>query len=132
MTNKFLTISDNNEIGEVIGIVPSDLIDAFVPYGAVVKSGYMGEKGQWSWNQKEETLLFCIASNTWVNLYTLENIIKDNFIKHNETIEMFVPVSNITSSNSKGVKGQWSFSERHYYKCIATNTWIRHEVEKLF
>lgn len=52
--------------------------------------------------------------------------------EENDLTEMFVPVSNITSSNAKGIKGQWSFGEQYYYKCIATNTWIRYEVEKVF
>lgn len=115
-----------------------DFIEAFVPYGEIEKSGYLGKKGQWSWNQKEETLLFCIASNTWVDLYTLQNIKIDNFIKIASLIDGFVPPSLVPNSNATGKKGQWSIQVGHslhkgYFKlCIGTDTWIRFEVETLF
>lgn len=100
-----------------------DLTEAFVPYSDGIANNSTGIKGQWSWNPKEGTLLFCIASNTWVDLYTLENIIKDNFIKHDDAIEVFIPYSKLVSTNYKGIKGQWSYSLDYFYLCIATDTW---------
>lgn len=117
-------------------VLHTELADAFVPYIQIEESGYMGKKGQWSWNQKENTILFCLARDTWVNLVTLEKI--DNFFNISSLIDGFVPTSLVTSSNSDGKKGQWSIgvghsSHKKYLRlCIATDTWIRFEVETLF
>lgn len=116
----------------------ASLRDSFVPISQVINSGYMGEKGQWSWDYDNNTLIFCIASNTWVNLHTLESIKIDNFLKIASLIDNFVPPSLVTSSNASGKKGQWSIQVGHsshkgYFKfCIATDTWVRFEVDTLF
>ena len=117
-------------------ILHTELLDSFVPFGNLEGSGFKGKKGQWSWNQKENTILFCLARDTWVNLVTLEKI--DNFFNVSSLIDSFVPTSLVTSNNSVGKKGQWSIgvghgSHKRYLRlCIATDTWVRFEVETLF
>ena len=136
---KALYVDANGDYIESSGVYEtSDLINAFVPYSIVNETNFSGKKGQWSYNQNENTLLFCIASNTCVNLYTLENIKIDNFLKIASLFDNFVPPSLVTSSNASGKKGQWSIQVGHsshkgYFKfCIATDTWIRFEVDTLF
>ena len=117
-------------------LLHTELLDSFLPFGNLEDSGFKGKKGQWSWNQKENTILFCLARDTWVNLVTLEKI--DNFFNVSSLIENFVPPSLVLNNDSKGKKGQWSVQVGHsshkgYFKfCIATDTWVRFEVETLF
>ena len=42
-----------------------------------------------------------------------------------ELQELYVPVEDVTSDSATGIKGQWSFGLGFYYKCVATNTWIK-------
>jgi hypothetical protein len=42
--------------------------------------------------------------------------------------ELYVPVEEITSSSSTGIKGQWSYGLGYFYYCIATNTWVKYPV----
>ena len=106
-----------------------EYLEQYVPYESGIADGSIGVKGQWSWNPTTQTFLVCIATNTWVNLYTKELIDKQNFLKLADVAESYVPYSKITSSNADGVKGQWSYNGLYYYKCIASNTWVRYAVE---
>jgi hypothetical protein len=45
-----------------------------------------------------------------------------------ELQELYVPVEDVTGPNATGTKGQWSYGLGFYYKCIATNTWIKYTV----
>jgi hypothetical protein len=59
---------------------------------------------------------------------TEENVtqIDDNGdIISTEIQELYVPVEEVTGPNATGVKGQWSYGLGYYYKCVATDTWIK-------
>ena len=61
-----------------------------------------------------------------------ENIVQirntDGKVISSELQELYVPVEEVTSSNATGVKGQWSYGLGYYYKCVATNTWVKYPV----
>ena len=45
-----------------------------------------------------------------------------------ELQELYVPVEDVTGPNATGIKGQWSYGLGYYYKCVATNTWVKYAV----
>lgn len=113
-------------------LTKDEIEEEYVLFGTGITATSTGIKGQWSWNPIEETYLACIATNTWVNLYTLELINKRGFIREDDAIDDFVLPSLVTGPNSPGIKGQWSYSLLFLFKCIATNTWVRYAVEASF
>lgn len=111
-------------------------IDQFIPYGELVITGFKGIKGQWSYNNNR--YYKCIATDTWF-VTSNENLVDE---KINDLLKQFVnqyvPCCLVPNNSATGLKGQWSFQVGHsshkgYIKvCIATNTWVRFEVDTLF
>ena len=110
--------------------------DQYVPYAELVSSSFSGVKGQWSYNN--DKYYKCIATDTWhisPNEEFIDEKIRD-LLK--EFVNQYVPSSLVPNNSATGIKGQWSFQVGHsshkgYLKiCIATNTWVRFEVDTLF
>lgn len=110
--------------------------DQYVPFGSLQISGFKGVKGQWSYNDKK--YYKCIATDTWLITASdgLVNEKIDNILK--SFVNQYVPCCLVPNNSANGLKGQWSFQVGHsshkgYVKiCIATNTWVRFEVDTLF
>jgi hypothetical protein len=62
---------------------------------------------------------------------TEENVLQvdsDGCVISSELQELYVPVENIVDSDSEGEKGQWSYAQGYFYRCIATDTWVKHPI----
>jgi len=114
-----------------------NLIDEqYVPFGSLQISGFKGVKGQWSYN--DNRYYKCIATDTWFvtsNENLVDEKINDLF---KQFVNQYVPCCLVPNNSATGIKGQWSFQVGHsshkgYVKiCIATDTWVRFEVDTLF
>lgn len=114
--------------------------DQFVPYGALIITNFKGIKGQWSY--RNDRYIYCIATDTWIDIPTekvLDEKISNIFASFTaQYVPSYVPCCLVPNNSAPGLKGQWSFQVGHsshkgYVKlCIATNTWVRFEVDTLF
>jgi hypothetical protein len=110
--------------------------DQYVPFNYLQAQDFKGIKGQWSYN--DNRYYKCIATDTWF-VTSNENLVDE---KINDLLKQFVnqyvPCCLVPSNSSPGLKGQWSFQVGHsshkgYVKiCIATDTWVRFQVDTLF
>ena len=110
--------------------------EQYVPHGVLVITNFKGVKGQWSYN--DNRYYKCIATDTW--FVTLNEDFVDDKVSDllTQFVNQYVPCCLVPNNSATGIKGQWSFQVGHsshkgYVKiCIATNTWVRFEVDTLF
>ena len=110
--------------------------EQYVPHGVLVITNFKGVKGQWSYN--DNRYYKCIATDTW--FVTLNEDFVDEKVSDllTQFVNQYVPCCLVPNNSATGIKGQWSFQVGHsshkgYLKiCIATNTWVRFEVDTLF
>lgn len=113
------------------------LIDEqYVSFGLLQQNNFKGIKGNWSYNDKR--YYKCIATNTWF-ITVSENVVNEKIANiFTNFADQYVPCCLVPNNSATGLKGQWSFQVGHsshkgYVKiCIATNTWVRFEVDTLF
>lgn len=119
-------------IDDIVGLIN----DQYVSFGLLQINNFKGEKGQWSYNNKR--YYKCIATDTWF-ITVSEDAFNDKIANiFTRFADQYVPCCLVPNNSATGLKGQWSFQVGHsshkgYVKiCVATNTWVRFEVNTLF
>jgi len=139
-TGKSVVLDSEGKIDPSMISLLSFLDEQYVPFGTLQQTNFEGKKGMWSFSSNK--YYKCIATDTW-------------FVVPSETVfdekitdliagfiagftDQYVPDALVTSDSSSGSKGQWSFQvgaspDTGYVKlCIATDTWVRFEVDTAF
>jgi hypothetical protein len=135
-SDSWVTLLSELAVDEKIKNIIESFKDQYIPYGQLVASSFSGIKGQWSYNDKRHYA--CIATDTWLitpNEQLVDDKISSILLAF---VNQYVPCCLVPNNSAPGLKGQWSFQVGHsshkgYVKvCIATDTWVRFEVDTLF
>ena len=118
-----------DSVGKIEQVFPPE---NFVPIREITSYTAEGKKGQFSYGIAPfggftvPALWRCPANNTWVDFLdrmTIEGLLA-GFVSFSDSVEQYVPISELENQDSVGIKGQFSVLGTRYFKCIATDTWI--------